>query len=56
MDEGAVKAEDLSSVERSWEAYRDAWVAFAQVRYPSAVDAIRAQITLDRYRLVKTIS
>ncbi|NUQ28767.1 MAG: hypothetical protein HOQ35_09660 [Acidobacteriaceae bacterium] len=56
MDEGAVKAESLSSVERTWEAYRDAWVAFAQVRYPSAVDAIRAQITLDRYRLVKTIS
>lgn len=56
MDDGAVKAEDLSSVERTWEAYRDAWVAFAQVRYPSAVDAIRAQITLDRYRLVKAIS
>jgi len=56
MEEGAVTADGLSSAEKAWEAYRDAWVAFAQVRYPSAVDAIRAQITLDRYRLVKTIS
>ncbi|MGO4518492.1 lysozyme inhibitor LprI family protein [Terriglobus sp. 2YAB30_2] len=56
IDEGAVTADGLSSAETAWEAYRDAWVAFARVRYPSAVDAIRAQITLDRYRLVKTIS
>ena len=54
--EGSVTADGLSSAEKAWEAYRDTWVAFARVRYPSAVDAIRAQITLDRYRLVKTIS
>jgi len=53
--EGAVTADGLSSAEKAWDAYRDAWVAFARVRYPAAVDSIRAQITLDRYRLVKTI-
>jgi hypothetical protein len=54
--EGAVTAGGVASVEISWKAYRDAWVAFARVRYPSDVDAIEAKITLDRYRLLKTIS
>lgn len=55
LSEGAVSAEDLSKVERIWEKYRDAWVAFARLRYPTAVEQIRAKVTLDRYRLVKTI-
>jgi hypothetical protein len=55
VDDGAVTASDLASVEKTWESYRDAWVAFARVRYPEEADAIRAKITLDRYRLVKTI-
>ena len=53
--DGAVTAENFSKAEKAWEGYRDAWVAFARVRYPDAEKAIRAQITLDRYRLVKTI-
>lgn len=56
IDEGSVSADGLVSAEKAWETYRDTWVAFARARYPAAVDAIRAQITLDRYRLVKTIS
>lgn len=52
---GAVTAEELSRVEEAWEIYRDAWVAFARLRYPYAVPAIRAGITLARYRLLKTI-
>jgi hypothetical protein len=56
IDMGAVSAAHLSSVEKPWEAYRDAWVAFARLRYPDAAARIRAQITLDRYRLLKTIS
>jgi uncharacterized protein YecT (DUF1311 family) len=56
IDEGAVTASHLSGVEKAWEAYRDAWVAFARLRYPAAVTAIRAKITLDRYRLLKSIS
>lgn len=55
IKEGAVSAGHLSSAERAWETYRDAWVAFARLRYPAAVAAIRAEITLGRYRLVRTI-
>jgi uncharacterized protein YecT (DUF1311 family) len=56
VDEGAVTVDSLSSVEEAWETYRDAWVAFARLRYPSAVAVIRAEVILDRYRLLKTIS
>lgn len=56
IEEGAVTAIHLASVERAWDTYRDAWVAFARLRYPAAITAIRAQITLDRYRLLRTIS
>lgn len=56
IEDGVVTAKGLASAEESWETYREAWVAFARARYPREVDAIRAKITLDRYRLVKTIS
>lgn len=56
ISEGAVSARDLSKVEETWQKYRDAWVAFARVRYPAETDQIRAKVTLDRYRLVKTIN
>jgi uncharacterized protein YecT (DUF1311 family) len=56
LDEGAVSADGFSDAEKAWEVYRDAWVGFARTRYPSKVDQIRAKVTLDRYRLVKTIS
>lgn len=55
MDDGAVTADQFSYVQRTWEAYREAWAAFARLRYPEAAPAIRSQIVLDRYRLVKTI-
>lgn len=54
--EGAVTADHLADVEGKWEPYRDAWVAFARLRYPAAVAAIRAEITLRRYLLLKTIA
>jgi hypothetical protein len=53
--EGAVTASNLSIVEKAWQTYHDAWVAFARLRYPAAVALIGAEITLDRYRLLKTI-
>jgi len=56
IDQEAVTDEGLSSAEDAWEAYRDGWVAFARLRYPAAAAAIRAKITLDRYRFLKTIS
>lgn len=55
MDEDAVTADDLSKVEAVWKPYRDAWSAFARLRYPAAAPAIHTKITLDRYRLIKTI-
>jgi|CZKF01.1.fsa_nt_gi uncharacterized protein YecT (DUF1311 family) len=55
IDQGAVTASHLSSVEETWKTYRDAWVGFARLRYPDAAAAIRAEITLDRYHLIKTI-
>ena len=55
IDQGAVTAGNLSAVEETWQNYRDAWVAFARLRYPAAVAIIQAKITLDRYRLLKTI-
>ena len=55
IDQGAVTADHLSSVQETWQTYHDAWVAFARLRYPSAADVIGAEITLDRYRLLKTI-
>lgn len=54
--EGAVTADHLADVEAKWETYRDAWVAFARLRYPASVAAIRAEITLRRYLLLKTIA
>ena len=55
IEQGAVTADHLSSAEEAWKAYRDAWVTFARLRYPTAVAVVRAEITLDRYRLLKTI-
>jgi Lysozyme inhibitor LprI len=55
IDEGAVTADHLSSVEEAWEKYRDAWDAFARLRYPATAAIVRAEITLDRYRLLKAI-
>ncbi len=46
IDEGAVTADHLSSVEETWQTYRDAWVAFARLRYSAAVAVIRAEVTL----------
>jgi hypothetical protein len=51
----AITATHVYAVEKTWEEYRDAWVAFASLRYPATIANIRAQITLDRYRLLKTI-
>lgn len=55
IDEGAVTADHLVNVEELWENYRDAWARFARLRYPTAEARIRAEITIDRYHLLKTI-
>lgn len=55
LEDGLVTAGDVQQVEASWIRYREAWTAFARARYPGHVDAVRAQVALDRYRLLKTI-
>jgi len=52
----SVTADHVAGVEKVWDRYRDAWVAFARLRYPDDVARIRAEITLDRWRFLKTIS
>jgi len=55
IDQGAVTVDHLSNAEEAWQVYRDAWIAFARLRYPDSVSLISAEITLDRCRLLKTI-
>jgi uncharacterized protein YecT (DUF1311 family) len=33
-DDGAIRPDGIRQAERAWMTYRDAWVAFAKVRYP----------------------
>ena len=54
--EGAVTADHVSDVEKAWETCTAMPGTHLRVsRYPAAAAAIRAEITLDRYRLLKTI-
>jgi hypothetical protein len=55
IDMGAVTESGFVGAEEAWKSYRDAWAAFARLRYPSSTEAIRAKVTLDRRRLLKTI-
>jgi hypothetical protein len=54
-DDGDVTAPGLAKAEEAFSAYRDAWVAFARLRYPSALARIRAEVTLERYRFLRSI-
>jgi len=48
-DYGAVQAEGIRDSERAWLRYRDAWVEFARLRYPSvAAEAWLVLLTNDR--------
>jgi uncharacterized protein YecT (DUF1311 family) len=45
----AVLAEDLHAAQEAWFKYRDAWLAFAKLRYPSLnADSLLALLTRDR--------
>lgn len=44
-----LKAADLAATQRSWLRLRDAWLAFAKLRYPAlSPDALLARLTRDR--------
>lgn len=46
---GAIQPEGISNAERAWIRYRDAWIPFAKLRYPSlSPDAWLTLLTKDR--------
>ncbi len=46
---GTVTKDGIRTAQRAWLRYRDAWLAFARVRYPSlAPDSLRATLTEER--------
>jgi hypothetical protein len=56
-DYGAVQPDGIRLAERAWLRYRDAWVAFAKLRYPSTPqDSWLALLTGDRILVLKGIA
>jgi hypothetical protein len=54
--EFCLKKEQLRQIERAWIAYRDAWVAYAALRWPSiSADSWRTWLTLKQADDLKTI-
>jgi len=52
-----LSAGDLVKVERAWIAYRDAWVAYATLRWPAvAADSFRAWLTLAQTDDLKNVA
>jgi len=51
---GAVQPEGIRDAERAWMKYRDAWVAFARLRYPAiSTEAWLTLLTKDRIAILK---
>jgi hypothetical protein len=53
-DYGALQPEGIRGAERAWLKYRDAWVAFAKIRYPSESESVWLQLLSDDHVLVLT--
>jgi uncharacterized protein YecT (DUF1311 family) len=54
---GAVQPEGIRTAERAWLKYRDAWVAFAKLRYPSvSAESWLTLLTDNRIRILKDAS
>ena len=57
LDNGAVTRSNIQDVQRLWTIYRDAWMAFAKVRYPDVPqDAVAATLTLERISMLRKFS
>jgi len=53
-DNGTVKPEGIRAAERAWLKYRDAWLTFAQLRYPQvSADAWLTLLSRDRAMTLK---
>jgi len=55
IGQGAVTSDGLQQAQSAWELYRTAWLNFAQQRYPAKLEAVRQQITKERYLWIKSI-
>ena len=54
---GQVQPEGIRKAERAWIVYRDSWLGFAKLRYPSvAPDAWLALLSRDRVRTMRSLS
>lgn len=57
LDNGAVTRSNIQDVQRLWTKYRDAWVAFAKIRYPDLPqDAVAATLTVERINMLRKFS
>jgi hypothetical protein len=51
---GSVTQSNIQNTQKAWLKYRDAWLAFAKVRYPDVPqDAIAATLTLERINMLR---
>jgi hypothetical protein len=51
---GSVTQSNIQNTQKLWLKYRDAWLAFAKVRYPDVPqDAISATLTLERINMLR---
>jgi len=51
-DYGAIQPEGIRSAERAWMKYRDAWLAFGKIRYPSVSESAWVKLLSDDRVLV----
>jgi hypothetical protein len=54
LNAGSVTITNIQNTQRLWLKYRDAWLAFAKVRYPDVPqDAISATLTIERINMLR---
>jgi uncharacterized protein YecT (DUF1311 family) len=57
FESSTVTKADVKATQRSWLAYRDAWTAFAALRYPQVpAEAWKARLTLRRIAQLKVVA
>ena len=55
-ERGKQNAEYVMSTEKSWIKYRDSWVNFSKLRYPTLPeDAVKAWLTVQRVKDLKKL-
>ena len=56
LDQGSVTMVGIRKTERAWIRYRDAWVAFGQIRYPAmSAESWKTWLTLERTKMLREL-